>query len=571
VNLLRTSHNRPLTTGLALLLLAEFCALPRSADAQAIQRPGDTKLELPGSDDRTPHEPILPPLPPMRPDAADRLSAGFAVFVHEFHITGSTVFSDEVLQDAVAAYRGREIDSEGLAQVRRILTLMYIEGGYVASGAFIPDQDVEDGVVHVEIREGVLSEIAISGTRRYRAKVLEERLTAGVAPPLRADAIEERLQLLLQDPGIEKVHARLRAGEDRGEARLEVEVEEAQPLRFSMRFANYEPPGIGGHSGTFSAQLLNPAGFGDDFSAEVRLSEGVTNLEGRYEIPFTPNGASLWFKAQYNEAKVVEGQFRDDDVENEFQAYTIALRHPILRSHRSSLDVSVLAEWRQSKTTFDGDTFSFPGSGSVDGAVQVAVLRFPVEWLYRDRSQAFAIRSTASVGLNVLGTTQSGREGEPGGGFVAWLGQIQWARRFEPLDSQLIVRGDLQVANEPLFTLEQFAVGGHQTVRGYRENQFVRDHGFVASAEYRIQVFDRPGFRLELAEFFDVGHAWNHSDRPPDSHLSDTLLSVGLGLRAELAELFHVQIYWGRQIFESGDSGNIQDDGLHFAISAEWP
>jgi len=405
MGLLRTFHTLPAIAKIALLLLASLCALPRSADAQAIQRPGDSKLELPEIEAPTPSESILPPLPLKPRDAGIRLSAGFAVFVREFHISGSSVFSDEVLQDAIALYRGREIDSEGLAQVRQILTLLYIENGYIASGAYIPDQDVEDGVVHVEIREGVLSEIAISGTKRYRAKVLEKRIASGATTPLRADAIEEHLQLLLQDPGIERVDARLRPGQKRGEARLEIRVEEAQPLRLSMRFANYEPPSIGELGGTFRAQMRNLAGLGDDLFAEVRVSEGLVRLEGRYEIPFSPKGASLWIKAQYSEAKVVEDDFRAADFENEFQAYTIGVRLPIQRSLRSSLDVGMLAEWRRSKTTHAGGIFfDFDGSGSVDGVVQVAVLRVPVEWLYRDRSQAFAMRSTLSAGLEGLGT-----------------------------------------------------------------------------------------------------------------------------------------------------------------------
>ena len=55
--------------------------------------------------------------------------------------------------------------------------------------------------------------------------------------------------------------------------------------------------------------------------------------------------------------------------------------------------------------------------------------------------------------------------------FFSWLGQAQLARRLETLSAQVIGRVDLQLANDRLFPLEQFAVGGRYSVRGYRENQ----------------------------------------------------------------------------------------------------
>ena len=52
-----------------------------------------------------------------------------------------------------------------------------------------------------------------------------------------------------------------------------------------------------------------------------------------------------------------------------------------------------------------------------------------------------------------------------------------------------IVRMDSQISRDPLLSLEQFAIGGHASVRGYRENQIVRDSGAVVSAEARLPLF----------------------------------------------------------------------------------
>jgi hemolysin activation/secretion protein len=48
-------------------------------------------------------------------------------------------------------------------------------------------------------------------------------------------------------------------------------------------------------------------------------------------------------------------------------------------------------------------------------------------------------------------------------------------RRFDTRGDQYVLRNDLQLAKDPLLPLEQFTVGGASTVRGYRENQLVKD------------------------------------------------------------------------------------------------
>ena len=75
-----------------------------------------------------------------------------------------------------------------------------------------------------------------------------------------------------------------------------------------------------------------------------------------------------------------------------------------------------------------------------------------------------------------------------------------------------------QISADPLLSIERFAIGGRDTVRGYRENQLVRDSGVVASAELRIPLW-RDSLRrplLELVPFMDYGTGWNDGPEPPD-------------------------------------------------------
>jgi hemolysin activation/secretion protein len=152
--------------------------------------------------------------------------------------------------------------------------------------------------------------------------------------------------------------------------------------------------------------------------------------------------------------------------------------------------------------------------------------------------------------------------------FFAWLGQIQWARRFGSMGIQVLSRGDLQVANTHLFPLEQTAVGGRFTVRGYRENTLVRDNAFTFSLESRVPVYRSAANEdiILLAPFIDVGRAWNSVAATP---VPDTLASIGLGAIWNVMQGSRVEVYWGQPLNHVPTSGgNMQDAGVHF--QAVW-
>jgi hemolysin activation/secretion protein len=180
-----------------------------------------------------------------------------------------------------------------------------------------------------------------------------------------------------------------------------------------------------------------------------------------------------------------------------------------------------------------------------------------------------------SWGIDVAGATLNAGD-IPDGRFVAWLGQLQVASRLPWLDAQILTRFEVQLSNDPLLPLEQLAVGGRYTVRGYRENTLVRDNGLAASLELRVPLFQRsdPAIRIEMAPFVDIGRSWNDTRSGPlEETTSKTLASVGLGARMMLGQWGFGELYWGHRFMGVTDSGesDLQDDGIHFRISLNLP
>jgi hemolysin activation/secretion protein len=138
----------------------------------------------------------------------------------------------------------------------------------------------------------------------------------------------------------------------------------------------------------------------------------------------------------------------------------------------------------------------------------------------------------------------------------------------------------MQFSTEHLFPLEQIAVGGRYSVRGYQEFTFVRDNGFLASLEFRVPVFTTADGvdRLHLAPFADVGRSWNTGvadEIAIPGSTSNTfdrtmLASVGIGLIVTITRQSQFEIYWGQQLNHlQQESGGLQDYGVHLQLAVQ--
>jgi hemolysin activation/secretion protein len=546
--------------------------LSPAAWAQVGVRPGDERPDLPGLE--TPPEApklILPPIPPLRPAERGRLGAEPLLFVQAYRFEGNTAFTDLELEQIAAPWTAREVSSADLQALRDALTLHYVNAGYVTSGALIPDQSPQDGVVEIRIVEGRLAAIEVEDPGWLRAGYVRSRLARAAHQPLDVIALEERIQLLQQDPHIEKIAAELRPTSEPGQALLHVKVEEATPWSVLLESNNYQPPSIGPYGGHFVLGWNDVTGFGDAISATFDVTESLREFDVFYSIPLTRYDTALELAAQVTRSKVIEDPFDELDIESETESYAITLRQPLYGTLETTLAAFLTGEWRRSQNFLLGEGYPFVPGPDEDGVAKLALMRFGQDAAWRDRSQVVALRSMFTFGLNALGATRNSGSDVPDGTFVAWLGQLQWARRFDSLwGIEALFRTDLQLSTQPLLGLEQFAVGGHATVRGYRENQVVRDQGVVSSIELRIPVWRSSLGQpiVQLAPFFDIGHSWN---KKRETNGPKTLPAVGIGLRWAVSRFIHAEIYWGQNLNDVITSGDLQDHGVQFALRTFFP
>ena len=481
--------------------------------------------------------------------------------------TGNTVISDTQLQKIAQAYVGKPVLVGELEVLRQNISQYYSDQGYVNSGAVLPDQHFQDGIIHYQIIEGKLSQIRVSGTGWLRPDYVSERLQTKRDKPLNANELRQNFQQLLLDPLIERMNGNLVPGAGRGESILDVAVTRARPYQLTLDANNYRPPSIGSDQGKLSGWVRNLTGFGDTVDGNFLYSEGSLGGAGGFSVPLNAYDTRFNFHFDLNNVSVIEQTLKPIDIKSDYLAYDFSLIQPLIKNLNRNFNVGISFNVKENQTFLSDRPFSF-SQGAVDGLTKDSALRFSLDFTERLEHHVFSARSTTSVGINAFNATWHNGSNLPDGDFVAWLGQLQYAGQV--LDGTLILRGDLQYSEDKLIPMERFSLGGRFSVRGYRENELVRDRGYVLSAEFRYPLLSNdvggtlPG-QLTLFPFMDYGAGWNIGA----GQTTDYLHSVGIGLAWQPIKRFTTEMMYAYALNTASAKSdyNLQDSGLHWGVS----
>jgi len=493
--------------------------------------------------------------------------------VREFRFEGNKVFSSSELAKVTAGYVGREVTSLELEDARRAVTEYYVNHGYIDSGAVLPDQNPQDGVVIIRITEGTLNAIKITGNKWLRESYIRDRLRRWSGPPLNMNDLKEGLQLLRQNPNIAQVNAELKPDVAPGASILDVNIKDESPFRLGLQVDNDRPPSVGAEEILLLASDTSLTGHSDPLDVSYGIAEGgdpnfkfsdFNDVAASYLVPLTIYDTTLRIYGSKNDYSVIEEPFNPLDITSESYRTGVTLRQPVYETSARELALAVTFEREYSKSFLLGIPFDVT-PGSVDGVTEISALRIVQEWIDRSQRQVLALRSTFSVGLDAFDVTDDGTDRNAR--FFTWVGQAQYVRRLFNTPNQLVLRVNGQLTPRPLLALEQFTLGGADSVRGYLVNQIVRDDGVFSSAEFRLPVvFNRLGAPIvQFAPFFDFGGAWNVGSSTPEP---TTISSAGVGILITPNQHLNAQLYWGyafRKIANPNDDP--QDIGITFKVS----
>ena len=592
------------TTAAILLCLTSLgWAQPQLSSPAPSDSDSAGSFPIPDPSEAPPPLPVIPPAPSPAPQfrvpdtellPLDPLVAP-SFWLDEVRVLGSTVLQDEI-EALVREYEQREVTLEDLLELRSRITQLYLDNGYITSGAFLPTgQNVDDRVVEIRVVEGELEAIEICmlspsaarellennsstersseaetptlpasprcGSAHLRESYVRSRLDLAATTPVSRFQLEEALQLLQLDPLIAQVNAELTAGQVPGRNLLRVQVQEAPAFRAGIGADNYQSPSIGSAQATVTVGHDNVLGFGDRIFAQYGRTDGLNSYGAGYAFPVNALDGTVQFRYSRDESEIVQAPFQDIGIRSESETFSLSFRQPIVRTPTNEFAMGLGLDIRRSQTFILNDIpFSF-SEGPNRGRSNVAAIRFSQDWVDRSTTRVLAARSQFSFGIDAFDATTNdlGIDGR----FFSWLGQFQYVQQVAPNGTLFLARVDAQLSPDGLLPLEQFAIGGAGTVRGYRQNQIVTDNGILGGLEFRIPILADDPQRLQLTPFVDAGYGWNNVLPDPEQ----AIVSVGLGVRWLVTPDLAVRVDYGIPLVSTPNPGNsLQENGFSLSV-----
>lgn len=579
-----------LTFSLYLTIFADFANAQRTSpnihfnpiNSQPPPQPLSPDEIIPKTDNQN----ILQSLP-QENELENVINGPEEVCIKEFIFQGNTVFSAIELNKIIKQKLNIVSDTKQCFQItfnqviesRSIITRYYLENNYPAAFAYIPENQelaLVDGTITMEIIEGKIEEIRITGLRRLNKNYIESRLTRGNLTPLNQEKLIENLLLLQRNPLISKINAELSTGLTPGEVILTVAVEEANTFNIQLVLDNNRVPSVGSFQREINISQANLLGLGDNTNISYQNTDGSNELDLDYTIPFNSNDGTVNFKYRLSSSNVIESPFDELDISSDYRDYEFNLRQPIVRKvdEKSSQEFAIGLNFsrQESENYLLGQKFPLSTGADDNGHTNISALRLSQEYITKGFNDLLFARSEFSFGVDWFDATINDgvdpltKTPLPDSNFFIWRGQLQWLHLLDD-NTTFLFRSGIQFADRPLVPLEQFGYGGFYTVRGYRQDARLTDNGIFATAELQFPLYTNSNNRnlLSIHPFFDVGTGWNTGRDDPQNN---TLMGIGFGLQWRGGDRFRTRLDWGIPLIyiNSGDKTSWQENGIYFTV-----
>lgn len=469
----------------------------------------------------------LPVLPKVEEPARPALGAAgdLRIPLKRLRITGAGYLPVADLEALGQELIGREVTLAELDALVQRITRHLRERDAMLARAYIPAQDIVDGVVEIAILEGHVGEALVRNQSSLRDSVAQA-LVAGLPPGglIRESAVERATWLADDLPGIEAAST-LRPGKQVGTSDFVLELRDGASRTGSLELDNSGGRYTGHYRLGGSLAFNNPGGFGDRLSTRL-LSSGAGLVYGHlgYQIPLGYDGANLGFsltRAEYELGK----DFANLDATGSALVAGVNLNYALIRSTRKNL--RLLGGWEQKSLKdrnvgSDKQKAARVASLGLAGDQQAAAGK----WAYSAQFHLgrLEIESPLSLAFDQATARTHGAFSK----FTWNLARQQYLGRGFSLSANY--SGQWSPGN--LDSSEKMSIGGLSGVRGYPQSEASGDSAHLLRLELRHPLELTEGMTPDLLLSFDHGasrlvtDAWAGYTGARLRHL----YSAGLGL-----------------------------------------
>lgn len=458
--------------------------------------------------------------------------------VNEIIFEGNTKVKTASLNTLAESVIGQDIYFEDLLRVAKKITKYYQAKGFLTSYAFIPSQNIKNGVVTICIVESKVDSIDIEGNRWARSWYLKNIIMGknGLreGDVFNAGALQGALREINQEDYIE---AQSVVSKNDDKTQLKLDVKDRFPLKFDFAWDDYGRSYTGVQRASFLLGLDNVTGMGDKIYGGTILSSGATGVLAGYSVPISPYGTRLSFDFSNSNINL-GGPYKFLNVKGKAQSYALRITHPLIENAKTSVVAYTGIDFVNAST-------ESKLLNSTLSDYNLYVLRSGFHGMTDDKNGRWI--GTLGFDVGLPGATKGEIRGPQGVFFKLVAGATRVQRLFGRTIGILRVNG--QYSPNRLYTAEQMQIGGPYTLRGYQPAELIGDYGVTGTAEIRTPILglrkilpNKLKFiddKVRLAVFYDFGWVQEHS------HLYDYpqnfLHSVGFGSYISLTDWISLQ------------------------------
>ncbi len=526
------------------LLPCALLVLSQSILAQQLPNAGGQMQQIPP----TPIPQKAPPKVEIKPGSPLSIaeSEGVRIIVNRLRVTGAQTYPESELLALTGFVAGRELSLSDLRAMAARIADHYHRNGYFVAQAYLPAQDIQDGVVTVAVIEGQYGQVTLKNQTNV-SNELVNGLLAGLnsGDPVTSAPLENRLLLLSDLPGVQ-VNSTLLPGTTLGTSDLIVDLTPGQRVSGSIDADNAGNRYTGSNRIGATVNFNEPTGHGDVATLRALTSgSGLNYLRGSYQMQLGKAKVGV----AYSALRYALGQeFESLGANGTEEIASLYGSYPLVRSRNSNLYLGL---------AFDARTFQ----DKVDSAASVAdksarVVMASLMGDQRDANGQSSYALTWSAGNLELQTPAmqilDAATAQTSGHYNKLAFSAMRLQNLSPTFS-LAASINGQLASKNLDVSEKMELGGMYAVRAYPQGEAYGDEGYVLNLEARMLVprfSDRIGGQLQLIGFIDTGSVTVNNNTWAAGPNRRTLSGAGLGFNWSDGNNFMLRAYYA---FKVGD------------------
>ena len=510
-----------------------------------------------------------PPAPPpveqkkllQEPEKQEKTEKDIKINVSKFNFTGNTVLSNDQLASLTSNFTGKELSYKQLTDVLGVISNFYRQLGLWAR-AILPEQDIKNGVVTIQIIEGRLGKVIIKSEVQepnLKLEIVRKYIENKISRQsiLNINQLEKNIQNLNNIPGIQAV-ATLEAGQAVGETDVVIQLENRRRLSGTFQGDSFGSRSSGRSRVTALVNVDSLLKEGEQFTIQrvQTIGSEYNAVAGSFRIGYDGTRGTLRAaKLRYD----LGDPFSSTNPTGNSEELSLSIDKPLNAIGKTNLS----SNFTLSKSDYEN-------KNNTPSNVQKEILRAIAKLNFNRADQFFkggVNYGSLSLTIGDLDDTSTNSTTNNALGQFSKLNAN--VSRFQRLTDQNALQVNLsgQYSFKNLDSAEKFSLGGPYGIRAYPNSEGQGDHGLMANVELK-HGFSKT---LEGMIFYDWGwvqqyqntySTWNQNN--PTLKNIYQLQGAGVGLNWNINPTTNVNWVFSTTLGSNHgeDASGLDNDGL---------